>query len=126
MGYRSDIKYIIDFPSNEQRDAFINMVKVRGEQYEMKAMEDWDITDGERHVLCSLEGWKWYDSFPDVQAHESLMNEAANEEDDEPIWHGSFLFLRVGENWDDNEERYGGEEVPWGTVLFNRTIDFDI
>lgn len=126
MGYRSDIKYIIDFPSNEQRDAFINMVKVRGEKWEVQAMGDWDIEDGSRHVLCSLDSWKWYDSFPEVQAHESLMDEAANEEDDKPIWHGSFLFLRVGENWDDNEERYGGQDVPWGTVLFNRTIDFDI
>ena len=37
MGYRSDIKYIIDFPSCEKRDTFINMVKIRGDAHEVAA-----------------------------------------------------------------------------------------
>lgn len=127
MGYRSDIKYIIDFPTGTQRDTFLNMVRIRGDKYELDVLEkDWDIPDDGRHILCSLDDWKWYDSFPQVQAHESLMDEAANEDEDKPIWDGSFLFLRIGENWDDNEERCGGKDVPWGTVLFNRSVDFDI
>jgi len=127
MGYRSDIKYIIDFPSCEKRDTFINMVKIRGDVHEIKTLDLWDIEEGAKYILCSIEGWKWYDSFPEVQAQESLLEESCvTDDDDKPLWEGSYLFLRVGENWDDNEEKYGGEDVPWGTVCFNRTIDFDI
>lgn len=138
MGYRSDIKFVLDFPSVEKRDAFVNMVRVRGDEHEVKMLDEMTINEGERHILGSFDNWKWYDSFPEVQAVESLLEEAASDEenndtsnypnnyDPKPIWHGSYLFLRIGENWDDNEERYGGADVPWGTVLFNRSVDFDI
>lgn len=131
MGYRSDVKFVIDFPSVEKRDAFVNMVRVRGDEHELAMLKGLDIDEGARHILGSFEGWKWYDSFPEVQAMESLLDEAASEEEDgegntKPKWEGSYLFLRIGENWDDNEERYGGEEVPWGTVLFHRSVEFDI
>ena len=55
---------------------------------------------------------KWYDNYPDVRFIEDLMNEL--ESDD-------FLFLRIGEDMNDNEEKGSFWNNPFALSIL-RTI----
>jgi hypothetical protein len=123
MGYRSQVAYVINFNSNEKRDAYINLVLATGNSELIKALKDCEVpiplrpdkdntaTDWQ---ACRINFYandvKWYDSYPDVQAHTRLYKWAEELYPDDCGWR----FIRVGEEEGDIQEDTddAGNETP--------------
>ena len=79
MGYRSDVAYIIMFETIEQRDTYANSILARGpdDALHMALLE----CDYERKDLPAITfhatDVKWYPTYPDVQAHTRLYEDAS-------------------------------------------------
>jgi len=121
MGYRSDVKYVMQFESDEKCAEFGAVMKVKDAIY-AEAIKDWDIK-GDR-VYFHAEDWKWYSgSFPIVDAHEKLLDECVS-------FGGAYYFIRLGESDDDCDQRYSYSEddsiePPWGAIAYHRYTEFE-
>ena len=83
MGYRSEVAYRIVFDTEEVMQLFITEAKVKEETERVfkDAEEDGDFPDGvirisvrEKEISFHATGWKWYDEYPQVQAHLALLD----------------------------------------------------
>ena len=120
MGYRSDVKYVMAFMDKDARDTYVAVQKMAGGEGYEEAIKDWDLDVQEDRIYFSADNWKWYESFPVVQAHDELLSKCYD-------MGGAYVFYRIGENWDDMEERYecsDGMECPWDAIQVNRSVDF--
>jgi hypothetical protein len=111
MGYRSDVTCII-YPVDRDT-ADVNIVE---ENYSLlKTMmntafknvndmfsENIVWHDREKVLVFKMNDTKWYDSFPDVQAFNSMLDFFKSEDN----MRFCFEFVRVGEELEDNEEVY--------------------
>ena len=122
MGYRSDVKYVIDFTSKEAKTAFMAQVRMIGGALQ-EALDE--TTSDDRYtnrIYFSADNVKWYDSYGDVKSHNRLMEMA---EEQPPEMCNGYHFVRIGEEVDDIETRYGGEEPPYDAINIHRSVDFD-
>ena len=96
MGYRSKVAYVIKFHDIERRDAFVSLMLAEGEQFKTEAVND-TRHDYKTDPIITFEqrGVKWYESYPDVQAHHKLMQDAVD------LFEAGYRFVRVGEEHDD-------------------------
>lgn len=120
MGYRSDVKYVIAFQDKEARDDFVAVQKVAGDKYAQEAIKEWDLEGNDNLIFFEANNWKWYDDYPEVMAHDTLLDASVEAG-------GAYVFYRLGENYDDMEERYDradGMECPWDAICVNRSVDF--
>ena len=121
MGYRSDVKYVMQFRDNEHCAEFVAVQKMKGDVYK-EAVEGCEIK-GDR-IYFHADDWKWYEgSFPVVDAHCRMMEEVSD-------FGGSYYFMRLGETHEDVEERYmysedDSIEPPWDAIVFHRHTDFE-
>ena len=126
MGYRSTVAYKIAFNMKEDFWGFIAEAKLDPETalcFDNKENEDKFEVDEEKYEIRFLaEDWKWYDDYPEVKAHEALFNKA--EERDEEGIEVDGAFCRVGEESDDNHERYFGND-PYEMVCISRQVIVD-
>ena len=120
MGYRSEVAYIIRFKDKEMRDTFINLQRAKADKHintaldEMVEVEDWGLGYHADYV-------KWYDSYPEVIAHETLMKDSIDlfSDDDQ----SGYRFIRLGEEPDDNEdEERGNTECLYEYVDWTKSI----
>ena len=100
MGYRSDVALGIVFADAAKLKDFALKVmafqpeEVRGALVQYSASEYSD-----EFIFAFLEQWKWYDSYPDVQAHVALQDFARE--------HGAATaYIRVGEDDGDVERDF--------------------
>jgi hypothetical protein len=123
MGYRSEVAYILRFTNKEMRDNFINLQRAKADPNINTALDE--LAEVEDNMLgYHADHVKWYDSYPDVIAHETLMKDTieifANEEtipdyDNQ----AGYKFIRLGEEVEDNIDEEGGnseelyEHVEW-------------
>lgn len=122
MGYRSDVAYTITFRDKATLNEFIALVMLKGE-VERKALGECQIVAGGGdtwEVNFFNQSVKWYDSYEEVQAHEWLLDFAA--ERFEP--NAAYRFIRIGEELEDNEDKYGGvnELIDWDLCI-SRSIE---
>ena len=103
MGYRSDVKYVIVFPSVEKRDEFLVKQKMLGDQYISEAVNQLEVLKDKPVVRFSEDRTKWFLEYEDVRAHHTLMEIAKAD------FNACYYFVRIGENADDIEEQMGGE-----------------
>lgn len=120
MGYRSDVKYVMQFKSDDHCAEFIAIQKMKGSVY-VEVANDWEIK-GDR-IYFHADAWKWYDGYPVVEAHNTSLEDCTE-------FGGSYIFYRLGENDDDTEERYGESaddtlDVPWDAINFHRYTEFE-
>ena len=120
MGYRSDVKYVLQFKDNEQCANFASVMKVKDALY-AEAVNSWEIK-GDR-VYFHAEDWKWYEGYAVVAAHEALLEDCG-------AFGGAYFFLRLGETHDDVDERYSYNEddsiePPWDSIAFHRYTEFE-
>ena len=95
MGYRSDVVITIGFKTQEELDTFL-APRLLG-----APLREWReyfsrVVDAPNCVMFQLEGVKWYDDYPDVQAMKDLCNESVK-------CGGAYSFIRQGEDYDDIE-----------------------
>lgn len=123
MGYYSDVKYVIKFPSRQVAREFIAVRRIDPEL--CRAIDALKYLDGDRPMLVGDFGWcKWYPEFEEVKCHHRLMSEA----EDMGI---GIAFVRIGEEHDDNEtsyatgdhEEYGDNMLMYDELQLHRSID---
>ena len=110
MGYRSDVKYVILFKTEEQQQAFkleAMLVAADIESGLDVINNDWEYkidlhdVDFPYQIRVHYEDVKWYESTPWVDLQERLMKLARDS------YEGGFVFLRLGEEDDDVEAQSG-------------------
>jgi len=127
MGYRSTVAYKIAFNMKEDFWGFIAEAKLDPEtSLCFDKHEDWgeafEVDEEKYEIRFLAENWKWYDDYPEVKAHEALFNKA-EERDSEGI-EVDGAYCRVGEESDDNHERYFGND-PYEMVCISRQVIVD-
>lgn len=128
MGYRSTVAYKIKFDKTDDFWGFIAEAKLDPEtvlcfdEKENNAL--WQFTvDEEKYEICFYaESVKWYDDYPEVKCHQALW-EKAEERDGEGI-EVDGAWCRIGEESDDNHERYFGND-PYEMVCISRQVIVD-
>lgn len=127
MGYRSDIAYKIKFANKEDFWGFIAESKLDPDTalcFDKEENEEKFEVDEEHYEIRFLaEGWKWYDEYPEVQAHEALWDKAKERCNEEQV-EVDGAWCRIGEESDDNEEKYFGDD-PWDMVRISRQVIVD-
>lgn len=118
MGYRSDVKYVIVFPSIEKRDEFLVKQKMLGDEHTKKAVSELEVLEGKPVVRFGEDGTKWYDSYPDVKAHHELLEIA------EADFNACYYFVRIGEDANDIDAYSGGTDshYAWEYISLVREI----
>jgi len=127
MGYRSDVAYKIRFANKEDFWGFIAEAKLDpetalcfGDEWEGQGFE---VDEEHYEIRLLAEGVKWYSDYPDVQCHEALWDKASERYDDEQI-EVEGAYCRIGEESDDNEEKYFGDD-PYDMVRISRQVIVD-
>lgn len=122
MGYRSQVAYVINFSSTEKRDEYINLVLATGNSALIKALKECEVPILLRKAVGMPADWqacrinfyandvKWYESYPEVQAHIRLYKWAEELYPDDCGWR----LIRVGEEEGDIQEDTdgAGNETP--------------
>ena len=121
MGYRSDVKYVIDFTSKEAKIGFLAQVRMIGGDLQT-ALDETNYDNDTARIFFAEDNVKWYDSYPEVQAHDKLLSMA---EEQSPEMCNGYHFVRLGEEFDDIETRYAGENPPYDSINIHRSVDFD-
>lgn len=98
MGYRSEVAYVIVFETVDERDTFIELMRAKNDAYINTALKDIKTLDRERAITFHEDQIKWYDGYPEVQAHEQLMDNARE------LFDAATRFVRLGEDTDDMED----------------------
>ena len=107
MGYRSQVAYTVRFGAESDtvcRQSFYVVLAQRKEDDVAKlVIDELDIDEQNLSINFKADEVKWYDSYPEVQAHERIVeiaNEWCNDDDNySGIW---YEHARVGEEIDDN------------------------
>lgn len=99
MGYRSEVSYIIAFGKMEDRDAYVDMIRVKKDEHLTEALDECHIPKTDPTIFFHAINYKWYEGYPEVQAHTSLYQKARR------IFGGAvdYKFVRVGEREADIE-----------------------
>jgi hypothetical protein len=134
MGYRSDVAYTIRFNSDHDENnkqsffTFLAEAKAKAATAACFLEREWVefvVDEARFRINFAVDGVKWYESYEDVKCHEALLDLAAEWANDEDNNSGiGFMFVRVGEENDDVEQRYGGE-YDHGWLDVHRSISRD-
>jgi hypothetical protein len=127
MGYRSTVAYKIAFNMKEDFWGFIAEAKLDPDTalcFDDKENPKCFEVDEEKYEIRFLaEDWKWYDEYPEVKCHEALWEKAEARCDEEQV-EVDGAWCRIGEESDDNVERYFGDD-PYEMVQISRQVIVD-
>ena len=124
MGYRSDVVAVFytqdpnEFPSiklfiDENIPEFF-----RGDEYMSTFVGNYDI----RGIKFTMSDVKWYPSYPDVKGFEDAIDKFEKLSDGGDKW--MWEFVRIGEETQDVEERWGNHS--FNLLHVSRTIESDV
>ena len=129
MGYRSEVILALD----AKLVPALMTAFAKCEQTQKMCTQDTDNLetdyDGEGNWLMRWDHIKWYDSFPEIEMLNKLIEAMESDEldecgmptnDDAPISSELFRFVRIGEDMDDNEVRGHG----FDNIYISRGISF--
>jgi len=135
MGYRSDVAYTIRFIHDDKTVAtqsfYVFLAEAKSKYECAAALDDAAIEIDEKHrqINFSVEGIKWYASYPEIASHQALLKLANDWCEDDDLSHPkpeacAYLFYRVGEEDDDIERHCGGNyNLDW--INFTRHLGTD-
>lgn len=139
MGYRSDVRMVIQGPKELILTGF-GALNLTGDATMLEATEEWRIMDdgvqktvGEPDIPLAVailgqggSNWRWYDSDEDVQAHKAVFCHFEELYDNFPNERPYNLlvgaFVRIGDDDDDIESRYWGDD-PYDLLSVQRMVD---
>ena len=115
MGYRSEVVLAVNKELMPEFLAYLaTNEEARNLVYSHADHLDQDYEQG-GHLLVSWSGIKWYESYPEIDVIEKFTCELdADTEKGE-----MFMFVRVGEDYEDIEQRGYGFDIH-----VNRAIDY--
>ena len=125
MGYRSDVAYTIrfvdDHDTNNEQSFYTFLLEAKANPQLQIALAEVEINHKKQMFTFSATDVKWYESYPDVASHEALVHLA--EEWSCQVSEGKLnckigaMFLRIGEEAKDIEERFSGDyDHEWMSV----------
>lgn len=130
MGYRSVVGIVL---KRDNKDApsiptVLALAKTKGILEGDGIGKHWNSEDygwTEDKFLFYVESVKWYEGYPSVQAMEALYAfvEEWSHESELQSWY-SGMFLRIGENDDDVEQKTFGDNA-WEDMWLVRAIEFE-
>jgi len=135
MGYRSDVAYTIRFvhedDTNNKQSFYVFLAEAKANAatapcFGEQGWAEFQIDEADFRINFACNYVKWYETYADVQCHEALINlanEWVNDEDNHSDI--AYMFVRIGEESDDIEERFGGENYQFDWVQIRRTIERD-
>ena len=107
MGYRSDVAYIIAFPSIKERDEYVALFRLGADEYQRRALDETNYEHSDRPIITFREGdVKWYPSFEDVQAHVFLYEHAV-----EVNPRARYRFIAIGEDGQESYAEDGSDDI---------------
>jgi hypothetical protein len=117
MGYRSDVAYTIrftdDHDTNNEQSFYTFLLEAKANPQCQIALAEVEINHKNKAFYYSARDVKWYDNYPDVMSHMALVHLAEDwaKQVREGTLHCSIgsMFLRVGEDLADVENRYDGD-----------------
>ena len=115
MGYRSEVVLAVN---KEIMPEFLAHLATNDEAKSLVFSEHCELNqdyEGEGHLLVSWTNIKWYEGYPDVDVIEKFTCEMDADTDKGEM----FRFVRVGEDYDDIEQRGYGFDI-----FVNRSIDY--
>jgi len=121
MGYRSDGKIV--FYALKQKDhAAIKLWVDENFPKDDFAYEE-RRSDGRTLMVFSFDGWKWYESYPEIQAANEAMEAfcVLFDSDDVKV-QGAMEFIRLGEEVEDIEMRQSNHADY--LLRVNRSVEF--
>ena len=123
MGYRSDIKAVF---YTTDKEAWPVLKLYVDENFPEDLKGDLRVIQGKyiTGYLFEGQGWKWYDSYPDVQAYNRFASnflELVDGGDDGPLW--CYEFARIGEDYEDLE--INRSDKATFVLNFSRSIEVD-
>jgi hypothetical protein len=104
MGYRSDVGYVMAFPTEAIRDEFVAVHRIMKSREVIVELDQLEETGGGRTLTFSADGVKWYEDYDDTKIHEAFMKACVDNFD------GAYCFARTGDELDDVEETGEGPE----------------
>lgn len=136
MGYRSDVAYTIRFvhedDTNNKQSFYTFLAEAKSKAataacFTTPNTPSWVfvIDEAKFRINFHADHVKWYESFPEVQAHEALLSLASEwDEDEDNHAHIGYAFVRIGEESDDIVEKLS-ESADWSWVSVGRSIERD-
>jgi len=105
MGYRSEVCGVlgVDNHDPEKFKELIGKIKLVGEDF-LNELRDREVGWKGGVFVFHVEDWKWYDDSPPVVAWDAIWEMAAG------MGGVSGIFLRLGEELDDNVMNYIGDD----------------
>jgi hypothetical protein len=105
MGYRSEVCGVlaVDDRDPEKFKELIGKIKLVGEDF-LNELRDREVGWKDGVFMFHVDMWKWYDDSPPVVAWDAIWEMAAGMEG------VSGIFLRIGEELDDNVMDYIGDD----------------
>lgn len=107
MGYRSEVAYVIRFRDKHLRNTFVELILAKGDKHLTDALNHCMVKPEDNTVCFYAPHWKWYESYPEVQAHNELMRWAKELYEDDC----DYRFARIGEEQDDIESDITGGDL---------------
>ena len=122
MGYRSEAVLVV---SKKAMPHFMAIVATVPDGlslcFQDHSLMEQDYNDEEGTILFHWSGIKWYDSHPPITAVQSfLLRMGELESEDYYEWAYEYRFVRLGEDYDDQEVIGDG----FGDVCVSREINF--
>ena len=115
MGYRSEVVLAVNKEIMPEFLAYLaTNEEARNLVYSHADHLDQDYEQG-GHLLVSWSGIKWYESYPEIAVIEKFTCELDADTDKSEM----FRFIRVGEDYEDIEQRGYGFDIH-----VNRAIDY--
>lgn len=111
MGYRSEVAYVIEPVHIKPKEFLADFLKEhKGVRKHLFSLGSLTVTDTQ--IRFKADWIKWYDGsdgYPEVNAHVALVQWAEDRAED-AYYANQGAFGRVGENIDDNEVIWWGDE----------------
>jgi hypothetical protein len=132
MGYRSDVAYTIrftdDHDTNNDQSFYTFLMEAKANPRCQIALAEVDIDYKRKRFSFIAHDVKWYESYPDVDSHTALFNQAKDwvQQTLDQQTHCTLgaIFTRLGEQTDDVEEIAVGD-YDWHWIQVERNITTD-
>lgn len=134
MGYRSDVVALIypDVQTGGEEQAKYDQLKtLMSTTFKQIMDEDFganaEWVDNSRVLKFTISGVKWYESYPDVQRFEDMLNTLGGDpnEGDDVIGGYCTELMRIGDNEDDIESNNNGHNLHY-YLSVRRSIVCDV
>jgi len=132
MGYRSDVAYTIrftdDHDTNNEQSFYTFLLEAKSNPKCQIALAEVDVNNKKQMITFTANDVKWYDSYPDVDSHNALFEQAKSWSEqmakEKMFCRIGAIFMRIGENTDDIEEIAVGD-YDWEWMRISRQIITD-